>query len=214
MDVPIAPLAPVTKIRCGKSVFVCTIFNLLTGNIELEEHDRTVLAERYNRASLSYSTQCKKKSSGVKVAQTRHLSWSRVCLMPRMSLLFLSVHESALFCKIVALFSTMRRKCQGVTDIDHIRKMVQPALLRLCIALSVATVLVLLLASVPAFAWIDPGGSIFLISSVVCWGILFVFYSLRQDDPRKIVSAQGPAGDILQIATYHALPKRLQKEKP
>ena len=133
--------------------------------------------------------------------------------MPRMSLLFLSVHMSALFCKIGALFSTMRRKYQGVTDIDHIRKMVQPALLRLCIALSVATVLVLLLASVPVFAWIAPGGPIFLISSIVCWAILFVFYSLRQDDPRKIVSAQGPAGDILQIATYHALPKRLQKEE-
>tara|TARA_B100000674_G_scaffold496430_1_gene526625 strand:- start:543 stop:1898 length:1356 start_codon:yes stop_codon:yes gene_type:complete len=117
------------------------------------------------------------------------------------------------FCKIETLFSSMRRKCQGVIEIDHIRKMVQPALLRLCVALSIATVLVLLLASVPVFTWIAPSRSIFLIVSIVCWGILFVFYSLRQDDPRKIVSAQGPGGDILQIATHHALPKRLRKEK-
>ena len=117
------------------------------------------------------------------------------------------------FCKIETLFSSMRRKCQGVIEIDHIRKMVQPALLRLCVALSIATVLVLLLASVPVFTWIAPSRSIFLVVSIVCWGILFVFYSLRQDDPRKIVSAQGPGGDILQIATNHALPKRLRKEK-
>jgi len=130
-----------------------------------------------------------------------------------MSLLFLSVHMFVTFCKIETLFSSMRRKCQGVIEIDHIRKMVQPALLRLCVALSIATVLVLLLASVPVFTWIAPSRSIFLIVSIVCWGILFVFYSLRQDDPRKIVSAQGPGGDILQIATHHALPKRLRKEK-
>ena len=123
-----------------------------------------------------------------------------------MSPLFLSVHMFVPFCKIEAFFSTMRRECQDVIDTDNIRKMVQPALLRLCIALSIATVLVLLLASIPVFAWIAPGRSIFLIGSIVCWGILFVLYSLRQDDPRKIVSAQGPGGDILQIATQHALP--------
>ena len=91
-----------------------------------------------------------------------------------MSLLFLSVHMSALFCKIEALFSMMRRKCQDVIDIDHIRKMVQPALLRLCIALSIATVFILLLASVPVFAWLAPGRSVFLISSIVCLSLIHI----------------------------------------
>ena len=119
---------------------------------------------------------------------------------------------STSFCTIGALCPIIMGICQNLVDIDHIRKMVQPALLRLCIALSIATILVALLASVPVFAWLAPARSIFLTASIVCWGILFVFYSLRQDDPRKIVSAQGPGGDILQVATHHALPKRLQKE--
>ena len=94
-----------------------------------------------------------------------------------MSPLFLSVHMFVPFCKIEAFFSTMRRECQDVIDTDYIRKMVQPALLRLCIALSIATVLVLLLASIPVFALFAPGRSIFLIGSIVCWGILFDLYS-------------------------------------
>ncbi len=89
----------------------------------------------------------------------------------------------------------------------------QPALLRLCIALSVATVVVALLSSVPVLAALASVRSLLLVATIVCWGILFVFYSLRQEAPRKVVSTQGPGGDVLQIATLHALPAAYAKSQ-
>lgn len=84
--------------------------------------------------------------------------------------------------------------------------MVQPALLRLCVALSVAAVLVALLAELSLFSFIVPLRSPLSTATIVCWAAFFVLRNLGEEDRRKVVSAQGTGGDILQVATLHALP--------
>lgn len=98
-----------------------------------------------------------------------------------------------------------KTRCRRV-DINHFKKMVQPALLRLCIALSVAAVLVALLAEMPIWSFIVPLRSPLLMAVVVSWAAFFVLRNLGEENRRRVVSAQGTGGDILQIATVHALP--------
>lgn len=89
-------------------------------------------------------------------------------------------------------------------DIDHFKKLVQPALLRLCIVLSIAAVLVIVSSPLPALFFLLPLRSGLLLAAIICWAIFFVLKGLGASEQRLVVSAQGTGGDMLQVATAHA----------
>ncbi|MGY8823363.1 MAG: tetratricopeptide repeat protein [Candidatus Latescibacterota bacterium] len=89
-------------------------------------------------------------------------------------------------------------------DIDHFKQLVQPALLRLCIVLSIAAILVILLSSLPVLSFLLSLRSPLLLAAIIGWSAIFIIKSLGANGRRIIVSAQGTGGDMLQVATHYA----------
>jgi len=89
-------------------------------------------------------------------------------------------------------------------DVDHIKKLIQPALLRLCVALSIAVTLVIVLSSLPLFSFVLSLRSGLLLAAIIAWAVFFVLKGLGDNEHRLIVSAQGTGGDMLQVATEYA----------
>ena len=93
----------------------------------------------------------------------------------------------------------------NLVDFERIRLLLQPALLRVCIILSIVTPTIIFLSSFAVLVSLGSIGTILLISSVVFWTVYFILLSFLNDSYKQLRSLQSSGGDILQLATTYAL---------
>ena len=90
-------------------------------------------------------------------------------------------------------------------NFERLRLLLQPALLRLCIIISILTPIVVFLSSFAMLASLASVSTILLLLTVVFWTAYFILLSFLNDSHKQLRSLQSTGGDILQLATSYAL---------
>jgi len=90
-------------------------------------------------------------------------------------------------------------------NFERFRLLLQPALLRLCVTISIVTAIVMLLSSFAILASLTSISTLLLLITSVFWVVYFVLLSFLNDSHKQLRSLQSTGGDILQLATSYAL---------
>ena len=107
------------------------------------------------------------------------------------------------FCYRFISIITYRDK--NFVKLEHIRLLLQPALLRICITISIVTATAVFLSSFSILSFFASVSSVLLVMTIVLWAAYFVILSFLSDSHKQLRSKQSTGGDILQAATTYAL---------
>tara|TARA_B100001250_G_scaffold105510_1_gene89022 strand:+ start:5002 stop:6330 length:1329 start_codon:yes stop_codon:yes gene_type:complete len=93
----------------------------------------------------------------------------------------------------------------NLVNFERFRLLLQPALLRLCVTISIVTAIVMLLSSFAILASLTSISTPLLLITIAFWVVYFVLLSFLNDSHKQLRSLQSTGGDILQLATSYAL---------
>ena len=91
----------------------------------------------------------------------------------------------------------------NLVNFERFRLLLQPALLRLCVTISIVTAIVMLLSSFAILASLTSISTPLLLITIAFWVVYFVLLSFLNDSHKQLRSLQSTGGDILQNRSAH-----------